>query len=62
MQVLRRFQDDAVRMLAERKIDLSLYGGPELNQPGPSEAKLRENEQNSKNKQFEVKYSQEIRR
>lgn len=61
-QVFRSFQDDVVRMLAERKIDLSLYGGPDTSQAGPSEVKLRENEQNSKNKEFEVKYSQEIRR
>lgn len=61
--MLRKFQDDAVRMLAERKIDLSLYGGLDAShQSGPSEGELRENEQNSKNKQFEVKYSQEIRR
>lgn len=60
-QALNKVQDDIVRMLAERKIDLSLYGGPDPSQAGPSGVKLRENEQNLKNKDFEVKYSQQIR-
>jgi len=43
-------------------IDLSLYGGPTESTAGPSSnGRLKENEQNMKNKDFEVKYTQEIR-
>lgn len=60
--MIRREQDDLVRKLAERKIDLSLYCGPSQATAGPSSnGKLKENEQNLKNKDFEIKYSQEIR-
>jgi len=61
-EVIRREQDDLVRKLAKRMIDLSLYCGPSQPTAGPSSSeKLKENEQNLKNKDFEVKYSQEIR-
>jgi hypothetical protein len=56
-------QDDLVRQLAERKIDLSSFGGVvQQAENGEGGKKLKENEQNSKNKAFEVKYSREIRR
>ena len=61
-EVIRREQDDLVRKLAKRMIDLSLYGGPTEPTAGPSSnGRLKENEQNMKNKDFEVKYTQEIR-
>lgn len=46
--------DDMVRMLAERRLDLSLFS------PDDQEAPKGTNAQNEKNKQWEVVYTQQL--
>ncbi|KIM40720.1 hypothetical protein M413DRAFT_446110 [Hebeloma cylindrosporum] len=57
VQVLQTVQKAVIRMLAEKKIDLSLYS--EANTTKLPED-LRENEQNVRNRLWEVMYSQHI--
>ncbi|KAF8150159.1 Mis12-Mtw1 protein family-domain-containing protein [Crassisporium funariophilum] len=60
-QTLKSVQEDVVRMLAEKRIDMSLYSS------GASSSKtrqedLRENEQNVRNRQWEVTYTDHIQK
>ncbi|KDR68567.1 hypothetical protein GALMADRAFT_146221 [Galerina marginata CBS 339.88] len=59
VQLLKSVQEDVVRMLAEKRIDLSLYSPQASSSKTPAE-NLRENEQNVRNRQWEVTYSQHI--
>ncbi|KAF7340246.1 Kinetochore protein mis13 [Mycena venus] len=52
---LKSMTDDMVRMLAERRLDLSLFG------PDDEAAPTGTNAQNEKNKQWEVIYTQQLR-
>jgi len=57
--VLQSVQKAVIRMLAEKKIDLSLYSlGANTSKQPPED--LRENEQNVRNRLWEVTYSQHI--
>jgi kinetochore protein Mis13/DSN1 len=56
-EVSRRIKDDFIRRLVERKASLNLYGGPSQAEG----SKLKENQQNTRNKDLDVKYSQDIR-
>ena len=60
-QLLKNVQEDVIRMLAERKIDLSLYSGdaPLQNQ---GEVQLKPNEQNVTNRMLEIRYAEQIKR
>lgn len=60
IQLLKSVQDDVVRMLAERKIDLSLYP-PEASGSVVTEPQ-KENEQNVTNRGWEVTYGTHIQR
>lgn len=60
IQLLKSVQDDVVRMLAERKIDLSLYP-PEASGSAVTEPQ-KENEQNVTNRGWEVTYGTHIQR
>lgn len=58
-EALKSLQDDLVRMLAEKRVDLSQQS-PD---PGSSQAPredLRENEQNVRNRHLEIAYSQHV--
>ncbi|KAF8632735.1 hypothetical protein AX15_001706 [Amanita polypyramis BW_CC] len=59
-EALKAVQEDMIRMLAERRIDLSLYGDDvsELPQAGS----LKPNEQNVTNRVLEVRYAEQIKR
>ena len=63
-EALKKMQDDFIRMLAEKRIDVN----PQSNEGGrsppsaPDGVKLRENEQNVRNKKWEVTYSSHIQR
>ncbi|TFK36727.1 Mis12-Mtw1 protein family-domain-containing protein [Crucibulum laeve] len=62
--LLREVQDDLVRMLAEKRIDLSLYG-PEASGSGSKNVEeeiLKENEQNVRNRKWEVTYTEHIKK
>jgi kinetochore protein Mis13/DSN1 len=59
VQVLQSVQKAVIRMLAEKKIDLSLYSLEADTRKRPPED-LRENEQNVRNRLWEVAYSQHI--
>ena len=59
VQVLQSVQKAVIRMLAEKKIDLSLYSLEADTRKRPPED-LRENEQNVRNRLWEVTYSQHI--
>ena len=59
VQVLQSVQKAVIRMLAEKKIDLSLYSSEADTRKRPPED-LRENEQNVRNRLWEVTYSQHI--
>ena len=48
-------------MLAERKIDLSLYSGDDP-LPNQGEVQLKPNEQNVNNRILEVRYAEQIKR
>ncbi|KAJ7356580.1 Mis12-Mtw1 protein family-domain-containing protein, partial [Mycena albidolilacea] len=52
---LKSITDDMVHMLAERRVDLSLFG------PDDEAAPTGTNAQNEKNKQWEVVYTQQLR-
>ncbi|KAF8910480.1 Mis12-Mtw1 protein family-domain-containing protein [Gymnopilus junonius] len=58
-QVLKSVQEDLVRMLAEKRIDFSLYSSEASSSKRPGE-ELRANEQNVRNRQLEVAYTQHI--
>ncbi|KAF8972269.1 hypothetical protein BDZ97DRAFT_1752852 [Flammula alnicola] len=58
-QLLKSLQDDLIRMLAEKRVDLSLYSSEASSSKQPQED-LRENEQNVRNRQWEVTYTQHI--
>jgi len=55
---LKGMQDDVVRMLAEKRIDLSLYSSASGSKPPQKD--LRENEQNLRNRRWEVTYTNHI--
>jgi kinetochore protein Mis13/DSN1 len=60
-QILKTVQDDFIRMLAEKKIDTSVYGhGPDGK--ASDERPLKPNEQNVKNKEREIKFREHIER
>lgn len=60
-QILKTVQDDFIRMLAEKKIDTSVYGhGPD--EKDGDERHLKPNEQNVKNKEREIKFREHIER
>lgn len=57
-EVLRTVQEDAMRMLAEGQIDTGRYGAPDDRRDLTKvKGKLKENEQNVKNKAWELKYT-----
>ncbi|KAF8345243.1 Mis12-Mtw1 protein family-domain-containing protein [Amanita rubescens] len=60
-EVLKNIQEDVIRMLAERKVDLSLYSGDD---PSPDQGRklLKPNEQNVTNRMLEVRYAEQIKR
>ncbi|KAF9223801.1 hypothetical protein BS17DRAFT_802306 [Gyrodon lividus] len=60
-QLLKNVQEDFIRMLAEKKIDISVYsrGSDEKNSEGRA---LKPNEQNVKNRAREVTFQQHINR
>jgi len=62
--LLKKTQEDVIRMLAERKIDLSLYG-PEVSGSGNGngvQETLKENDQNVTNRNWEVTYGNHVQR
>ncbi|KAG6876938.1 hypothetical protein C0993_011902 [Termitomyces sp. T159_Od127] len=60
--VLRATQEDIVRKLAERRVDLSLFGGPEdANTDSNANVILAENKQNVTNRTWEGVYTRDIR-
>ena len=62
-QILKTVQDDAIRMLAERKIDLSLYGDDQAESSQDKNEKiLKPNEQSVMNRILEVRYAEQIKR
>ena len=61
VQVLKSVQEDIVKMLAEKRIDLSLYS-PEADSSSKTKPQdLLANEQNVRNRQWEVTYSDYIK-
>ena len=60
-KLLKNVQEDVIRMLAERKIDLSLYSGDDP-LPNQGEVQLKPNEQNVNNRILEVRYAEQIKR
>jgi len=60
LQLLKLAQDDVVRKLAEKKIDLSFYSSDPSSQP--LQGDLRENEQNVRNRMWEVSYTNDIQK
>lgn len=60
-QILKTVQDDFIRMLAEKKIDTSVYGHGPDGKAG-DERPLKPNEQNVKNKEREIKFREHIER
>ncbi|KAF9475965.1 hypothetical protein BDN70DRAFT_883059 [Pholiota conissans] len=58
-QIMKILQDDLVRMLAEKRIDLSFHS-PEASTSKQPQENLRENEQNVRNRQWEITYSRHI--
>ena len=62
VQVLKSVQEDVVKMLAEKRIDLSLYS-PEAGSSSKTKVEdLIANEQNVRNRHWEVTYSDHIKR
>ncbi|KAF4615741.1 hypothetical protein D9613_012463 [Agrocybe pediades] len=65
-RLLKTIQDDLVQMLAQKRIDVNTYSSADPSsssggqKKGPAE-ELRENEQNVRNRQWEVTYSQHIK-
>jgi len=57
VQILKAIQEDVVRKLAEKRIDLSFYSSESSILSG----ELRENEQNVRNRLCEVTYSNHIK-
>lgn len=62
VKVLKSVQDDIVKMLTEKRIDLSLYS-PEAGSSSKTKPEdLLQNEQNVRNRQWEITYSDYIKR
>jgi hypothetical protein len=62
-QILKAMQDNAIRMLAEWKIDLSLYGYDRAeSSQDKNERTLKPNEQSIMNRTLEVRYVEQIKR
>jgi kinetochore protein Mis13/DSN1 len=60
--LLKKEQEAVIRMLAERKIDLSLYT-PEASGSGSGiQETLKENDQNVTNRNWEITYGNDIQR
>ncbi|KAH9484233.1 Kinetochore protein mis13 [Psilocybe cubensis] len=59
-QVLKSVQEGLVRMLAGKEINLSLYEPEAASSSTRPPEDLRENEQNVRNRQWEVRYTQHI--
>ncbi|KZT23294.1 hypothetical protein NEOLEDRAFT_1136608 [Neolentinus lepideus HHB14362 ss-1] len=60
-KLLRAVQEDAIRMLAERKIDTNVYN-PNGMSSDTSMKKMKPNEQNIKNRAREVRFTEHIER
>lgn len=60
VQLLKAAQEDVMKMLADKKIDTGVFSRGVLD--GLEEKKIQENEQNVKNRQWEVTYSAHIKR
>ena len=58
-RALKAIQDDIVRMLAEKRIDVNTYSSG-ASSSKKSQEDLQENEQNLRNRQWEVTYTQHI--
>ncbi|KAF8624426.1 hypothetical protein AX17_007135 [Amanita inopinata Kibby_2008] len=61
-QVLKGVQESVIRMLAERRIDLSMYGDNQGETSRKGQEKMQPNEQNVTNRMWEVRYAEEIKR
>ena len=59
VKLLRLAQEDVVRRLAEKKIELNFYSSSSSSQ---AQGDLRENEQNVRNRKWEVSYTGEIQK
>lgn len=59
LQLLKLAQEDVVRRLAEKKMDLSFCSSSSGSQP---QGDLRENEQNVRNRMWEVAYTNDIQK
>lgn len=59
VKLLKLAQEDVVRRLAEKKIELDFYSSGSSSQ---AQGDLRENEQNVRNRKWEVSYTNEIQR
>jgi kinetochore protein Mis13/DSN1 len=62
--LLKKAQEDVIRMLAERKIDLSLYASEASGSGGGDgmQETLKDNDQNVTNRHWEVTYGDHIQR
>jgi kinetochore protein Mis13/DSN1 len=58
MEVLKIVQEDVIRLLAERKIDTSVFSASY----DSSEANIKENAQNVRNRQCQITYTAQIER
>ncbi|KAF9001543.1 Mis12-Mtw1 protein family-domain-containing protein [Cyathus striatus] len=61
-EVLKEAQDEIVRMIAEKKVDLSLYNGDAPQGEGEGEGEQVENEQNVRNRGWEVVYGGHVKK
>lgn len=63
LEVLKKAQDEFVRSLAEKRVDINIHAG-ESSRSGTEEREreVRENEQNVRNRGWEVTYSGHIQR
>lgn len=59
VKLLKLAQEDVVRKLAEKKIELNVYSSSSINEV---QGDLRENEQNVRNRKWEVSYTNEIQK
>jgi len=58
MEVLKIVQEDVIRLLAERKIDTSVFSASY----DSNEANIKENAQNVRNRQCQITYTAQIER
>ena len=65
LEVLKKAQDEFVRSLAEKRVDINIHSSTGSDERGKSRAgteELKENEQNVRNRGWEVTYSGHIQR